>query len=191
MKHLLFFGLLLEALCVHGQSPQPELNVIYGAHHIFTIATPSDWINDKEMAKKVGLVSFFYPKDDSTKGQNVYFYAMGYDKDENNKDLESFAKGDLESFRKKYPKLTTEKIELGLPGGIIDAIMYSFSNLTDRYKEDVVYLETDSAILVLIYAAATKEIYNSNLSIFNSFVASFQYRGNDPKPYLDWVKKHK
>ena len=59
----------------------PETNVIYGDNHIFTVETPEGWINDKEAASTIILVSFFYAKSDSKKSKKSYMYAMGYDKD--------------------------------------------------------------------------------------------------------------
>ena len=193
MTRLLFFGFILLASVAKGQStePKPETNVIYGTNHIFTIETPEGWVNDKQYAIKIGMVSFFYPKLDTTKGGKVHLFAMGYDKDEYNKDLTSFVNGDLETFKKKYPDFTHEKIDIRITGGIINAVMYSFGNLSDRFKEEVVYLETDSSVLVITYAASSEQNYLNYQPVFDNFLASFNYRGTDPKPYLEWLKSRK
>jgi len=170
-----------------GQN-QPEMNVIYGDQHIFTISTPEGWINDKEAASTIGLVSFFYNKDDAKKNLKSHMYAMGYDKDENNKDLESFMNGDIANFKKKYPNLTYEQIETGKSGAIIDAQMLSYSNLEDRFKEEVLYLETEFSILVFVFSTFSEQEYKNYQPVFDQLIGSFNYRGNNPKPFLEWQK---
>ena len=171
---------------IFGQTPQ--VNVIYGDHHIFTIDTPDGWVNDKDLASQIKLVSFFYAQRDAEIAKRSYFYAMGYDKDKLNKDLESFITGDLETFKKKYPDLTYDEVASSGSGGILATRMLSYSNLNDRFKEEVLYMETDSSILVFVYAAMTESDYNDYLPVFDSFISSFNYRGNDPNPYLEWAK---
>lgn len=171
-----------------GQN-QPEMNVIYGDQHIFTISTPEGWINDKEAASTIGLVSFFYNKDDANKNPKSHMYAMGYDKDENNKDLESFMNGDIANFKKKYPNLTYEQIETGKSGAIIDAQLLSYSNLEDRFKEEVLYLETELSILVFVFSTFSEQDYQNYQPVFDQLVGSFNYRGNNPKPFLEWQKQ--
>lgn len=164
----------------------PEINVIYGDNHIFTVETPEGWINDKEVAFTIKLVSFFYAKSDSKKPKKSYMYAMGYEKDGQNKDLKSFMDGDLRKLKKKYPPLLCEEIAIGASGGIINAKMYAFDNLSDRYREEVIYMETKESILVFSFSAFTEVDYGSYQPVFDKFVSSFNYRGNDPKPFLDW-----
>lgn len=162
----------------------PEINVIHGDNHIFTVETPEGWINDKEAASTINLVSFFYAKSDSKKSKRSYIYAMGYDKDGQNKDLKSFMDGDLRKLKRKYPTLVHEEIAVGASGGIINAKMYAFDNLSDRYREEVIYMETKESILVFSFAALTKSDYESYQPVFDKFVSSFNYRGNDPKHSL-------
>lgn len=171
-----------------GQTKSP-VNVLYGDKHIFTINTPEGWVNDKEAASKINLVSFFYSLSDADKNPKSHMYAMGYDKDESNKDLKTFVNGDIASFKKKYPNLTYEEVQVGKSGGIIDATMLSFSNLGDRYKEEVIYLETDFSILVFVFATFSETDYKNYEPIFTEWIRSFNYRGSDPKPFLEWLKK--
>ncbi len=189
MNKTLLIHLVLLDTCVFalGQT-KPEINVIYGEEHIFTVETPQNWINDKKAAESIGLVSFFYSKDDKDKAKKSYFYAMGYDKDEHNSDLATFMAGDLKTFKKKYPDLTYEEIKVGVTGGVIDGRMLSFDNLSDRYREEVIYMETEYSILVFSFSTFTKEDYLNYQPVFDAFTSSFKYRGNDPKPYLEWLK---
>jgi hypothetical protein len=188
---LKYYLILLQSIFAfhsYGQY-QPEQNVIYGDQHIFTISTPEGWVNDKESASKIGLVSFFYSKSDVDKEPKSHMYAMGYDKDENNKELKSFMNGDIANFKKKYPKLTYEQIEIGKSGGIIDATMLSYSNLDDRFKEEVIYLETEFSVLVFVFSTFSEADYKSYQPVFDQLVASFNYRGSNPQPFLEWQKK--
>jgi hypothetical protein len=169
--------------------PATEPNVIYGDHHIFTINTPTGWVNDKVAASKIGLVSFFYAQGDSSKQRRSYFYAMGYDKGSKEESLSTFIDADLKTFKNKYPNFKYDKVEVGTSGGIINGEMYSFNNLSDRFREEVVYMETIEAILVFSFAAFTEQEFNSYQPVFDDFISSFNYRGNNPKPYLDWLEK--
>ena len=188
MRNTILFLLSLITLHCFGQS-QPEMNVIYGEHHIFTISTPEGWVNDKEAASSIGLISFFYNKEDQSKNTKSYMYAMGYDKDNETESLEAFMSGDIAHFKKKYPKLTYEQVETEKSGAIINAQMLSYSNLEDRYKEEVLYLETELSILVFVFATFSEEDYQNYLPVFDQLITSFNYRGNNPKPFLDWQKQ--
>jgi hypothetical protein len=169
----------------------PEINVVYGDKHIFTIETPEGWINDKDNAKKIGLVNFFYVRADSLIKQKSYLYANGYDKAATNETLEGFIKGDLETYHKKYPDYKYEIVNIEFTGGVKNGKLYSFSNLKDRYKEEVLYAETESTIIVFSFSATTEKDYKNYQSVFDAFVKSFNYRGDNPKPFLDYMNKKK
>lgn len=202
MKHfkrlLLATSLALIYACTQGQKPQSEqmssgraMNVVYGDKHIFTIETPEGWLNDKVFAQKIGLVNFFYARKDSLLQQKSYMYANGYDKVPVGQTLEDFINSDIENYRKKYPDFKSEKINVGISGGIKNGQMYSFSNLHDRFKEEVVYLETEETVIVFSFSAMTESHYKQYRSVFDDFLNSFKYRGNNPKPFLDYMNKRK
>ncbi len=184
---LIFSALLFFEL--FGQPP--EMNVIYGDNHIFTINTPTGWVNDKELASKIGIASFFYAQSDVDKNPKSYMYAMGYDKDQKNKDLKTFIQGDIANFKQKYPNLTYDEIRVEGAPPIIASRLLSYKDLDDRFGEEVLYMETDSSIIVLIFAAFTAEEFMKYQPAFDSFAGSFQYRGNDPKPFLEWQKNQR
>jgi len=195
MKKLIFLGLLfsltLNTNLVIGQIENaPEVNVVYGEKHIFTIETPDNWINDKDFAQKIGLVCFFYPKNEKDKSGKNYFYANGIDKENAEENLADFIEADLEQFRNKYPDMTFETTAVEFSGELRNGVLYSFSNLKDRYKEEVLYVETDDSFLIFSFAALTSEDYDKYQIVFDDFVASFNFRGNNPKPFLDHFKSH-
>ena len=82
-------------------------------------------------------------------------------------------------------------VNLGFTGGVKNGKLYSFSNLTDRYKEEVVYSETESSFIVLSFSATTEANYKDYQPVFDLFVNSFKYRGDNPKPFLDYMEKNK
>jgi hypothetical protein len=191
-----FIIISLIAICTSsfnwtfGQNEKnPEINIVYGEKHIFTIETPDEWINDKESAQKIGLVCFFYPKSEINKFNVNYCYAHGHDKETPDENLDDFIKGDLEKFREKYPEFTFEKIPVGITGGLRNGVLYSFSNLTDRFKEEVLYSETDDSFIIFSFAAMTEEDYKKYQPVFDGFISSFNYRGNNPQPFLDYLNK--
>jgi hypothetical protein len=169
---------------------KPEINVVYGDKYLFTIETPKNWVNDRDLANKIGLVCFFYEKDETNKNLN-YFYANGIDKKFQQDKLNDFIKSDVEVYNKKYPKMTYSVVPIGFTGGVRNGTLYSFSNLSDRYKEEVLYSETDDAYIIISFSASTKEKYEKNQPIFDKFIESFNYRGNNPKPFLDYMNKNK
>jgi hypothetical protein len=191
MKTVLFFLISAIAFPCLGQEGHPEINVISGDHHLFTVETPEGWVNDKEAAESINLVSYFYPKGDSKNKDKSYVYAMGYDKRNPKDSLQGFVEADLKTYRSKYPKFKYKDVRVQPSGGILNAVMYTFDNLSDRYKEEVLYMETDSAVLVFSFSATTKQAYILYQPVFDKFVGSFKYRGNDPKPFLEWEKKQK
>ncbi len=48
MKHLSLIILFLSINFIFAQEYTKDINVVYGDHHIYTIETPSNWINDKK-----------------------------------------------------------------------------------------------------------------------------------------------
>jgi hypothetical protein len=192
MKKKVTAATILILLCTKFSFAQdkPEINVVHGDKHIFTIETPKNWINDRDLAQKIGLVCFFYAKDEINKKLN-YFYANGIDKETSQDKLDDFIKSDIEVYKKKYPKMTYSNVTVGFTGGVRNGTLYSFSNLSDRYKEEVLYSETDDSYIIIAFSASTKEKYEKNQPIFDKFIESFNYRGNNPKPFLDYMNKNK
>jgi hypothetical protein len=187
-KTIFTFLLLITSLRFALSQDKSETNVVYGDKHIFTIETPKNWINDKERARKIGLVCFFYPKNEVNSNKKNYFYANGIDKKTPSENLKGFIGSDIETFKKKYPKMSYTVQPVELTGGLRNGALYSYSNLTDRFKEEVLYSETDDSFIIFSFAAMTKEDYSMYQPVFDSFIASFNYRGNNPKPFLDYMK---
>lgn len=130
----------------------------------------------------------FYPKSEIGKSNVNYCYANGYDKSKSEEKLDDFIIGDLEEYRKKYPDFTFDKIPVGVTGGLRNGVLYSFSNLSDRFKEEVLYSETDDSYIIFSFSALTKIDYEKYAPIFDGLISSFNYRGNNPKPFLDYMK---
>ena len=170
---------------------QNEINVVHGQNHTFTIETPNGWINDKELAKQFGLVCFFYPLNDSISDFKNYMYALGIDKKSADETLEDFIKLDLKKFDTNYPDFKFDTIKVENTGGVINSKFYSFYNLSDRYKEEVLYSETDSSFIILSFAAKEKLDYDLYFPAFEFFVGSFNYRGNNPNSFLEYLSKSK
>jgi hypothetical protein len=188
---LLLTVLVVFYSCVYGQEKTPEINVVYGDKHIFTIQTPTDWINDRKVAKEIGLVNFFYPLSDTLITQKNYVYANAYDKKSSEETLQSFIDADLKKYRTKYPGFQFEKIDVRFNGNVKNGQLYSLSNLRDRFKEEVLFAETTESIIVFSFSATTEESYKKYHPVFDSFVRSFIYRGNDPRPFLEYMSKKK
>lgn len=175
MRILTVLLLTLLALQSLGQDG-PEVNLIQVEHHAFSVNTPDGWVNDKDLAAQIGIASFFYALADKDKEPKSHIYATGFVKGELNRDLERFMKGDLENFRKKYPAASYTEIEMEKPKHVLDIKMRSYSNLEDRYKEEVIYIDTDGAVLVMVFSAFSEAEYQKYRPVLDELLASFQNR---------------
>jgi hypothetical protein len=173
----------------HPLNSKAEVNLIHGSSHIFTVETPNGWINDKELAKQFGLICFFYPLLDSTSDFTIYMYAIGFDKLGPDDNLEGYIRSDLGKFSVKHPNMKYDTFEIAKAGGIINAKYYSFYNLSDRFKEEVLYSETDSAFIILSFTAKEKSNFEEYFSDFEKLINSFKYLGNDPASYLNLLEE--
>ena len=187
----LLFATSIFNLAFGQNEKSPEFIVVYGNKHIFTIETPDNWINDKAFAEKIGLVCFFYPKNEKNESKTNYFFANGIDKESSTETIAGFINKDLAQFSGKYPEMTFKKTPVEVKGGMRNGILYSFSNLTDKYKEETLYGETDDSFLIFTFSALTFGDYELFQPVFDKFIASFIYRGNDPKPFLEYMNKKK
>jgi len=176
----------------YAHSQQNGINVIYGDHHLFTVETPTNWVNDKKAASTIGLTNFFYCIEDQSKSVKSYMFANGIDKGNPQDSLSTFVDGDIEAFKEKYPNAKISKFEIGHTPPIIGAIALSYTNLHDRFKEEVVYLETEMTFIVLTFSAYNENDYQKYSSVFDSeFIGTFKFLGNDPTPFLNWQKNNK
>lgn len=190
-SNVLLFAFLFCHLGL-GIAQKKDINVVYGDHHLFTVETPVNWINDKKAASTIGLTNFFYCVADVDKSPRSYMFANGVDKGNEEASLQSFIDEDIKEFKLKYPDAKVSKGTLSHTIPIIDATLLSYDNLNDRYKEEVVYLETDKSFIILSFAAFSEEDYNNYSPVFDSeFIGGFQYLGNDPSPFLEWQKNNK
>lgn len=97
---LTFLIIIIFQILLAQTSDKPEVNIVYGDKHIFTIETPKDWINNREAAKTINLVCFFYPKSESDNEYKNYFYANGIDKLSTDESLKDFIDADIKSYSK-------------------------------------------------------------------------------------------
>lgn len=179
---------LLKVVCsvfpllmiLNGAMAEPERVVVYGENHIFSIERAENWILDRELAASQRLGSFFYPADSQSKTE-TYFYAQGWDKPDEDSTLQEFIDSDISQFKEKFPDLTYEKIKQGTAGSIYNAWMYTFSGMGDRFKEEVFYLESGTAVITLVFSAKTKESYEKYVKDFDKMASSFEYLSSDPE----------
>ncbi|MBK3519895.1 hypothetical protein [Carboxylicivirga marina] len=190
MTYFTFITLLIINLApVFSQTK--DINVIYGKNHLFTVETPSNWVNDRQAASTIGLTNFFYCIDDKDKPQRSYIFASGIDKSAAKDSLQAFVHGDIAGFKKKYPDAKITQSDFSHSPPIINIIGLSFENLHDRYKEEVIYLETDKTFIILTFCAMSEADYQKYNPVFDTeFIGGFKYLGNDPTPFLEWQKNN-
>lgn len=163
-----------------GVMAEPERVVVYGENHIFSIERAENWILDRELAASQQLGSFFYPAESQSKTE-TYFYAQGWDKPSKDSTLQEFIDSDISQFKEKFPGLTYEKTKQGTAGLIHNAWVYTYSDMGDRFKEEVFYLESDTAVITLVFSAKNKESYEKYVKDFDKMASSFKYLSSDPE----------
>lgn len=139
----------------------------------FNITTPDGWVVDTAFASKLGLRSFFYPVRDTASLTATYFYATCYPKYSENEDLHKFVSADLKRYYENYPGIKKDSIAITKPEGIIAARNYIFTGFQKKYGEQTIFMESKSAILVIVFSARDKADYKSYRNDFSKLFASF------------------
>lgn len=167
-----------------------ELNIIYGKNHIYTVETPEDWFNDKVSAKKAGLACIFYPIADENKKQKNIIFSLGIDKTSENENLNNLINADIKKFNEKYPDLKIDNVPINnFSSELRNGVIYSYSNLTDKFREEVIYVESDNSIFIFSFSSLSEKDYNSYYKVFDKFVASYSYQGNKPELFINTIRK--
>ncbi len=183
IKFLFLLILFFWISVVQGQQIPDNVNVAKGQKYVFTVESPEGWYNDKSMARQFGLDCFFYPPQDTLDDLKNYIYILGVSKKNPEINLDSFIIKDLKKFTDEFPEVTYDTVPVKSGDGIINSKYYSFTNLGDRYREEVLYSEADSSFIIITFTTKGKEDFEAYFPLFKSFVNSFQYQGNDPKAY--------
>lgn len=181
-KSLLIFSLILclTTLVFHQINAQNNTIIVSGKNYAFTIETPINWVNDTILAKNFRLNCFFYPASDNSSELNSYMYPLGINKLKSDETLKDFLEKDSVAFRLKHPNFKIQTTPLKNKAGIINSLRFTYSNLEERYKEEVVYNETDSAFIIIAFSAIDQNDYDRYLSVFDSLLCSFEFKGSIP-----------
>lgn len=167
-------------LLPHGVIAEPEKVVIYGENHIFTIDRAENWILDRELAASQQLGSFFYPEDNKSKTE-TYFYAHGWEKPNEDSTLAEFIESNISQIKRSFPHATYTKEKQEASGAIREAWLYTYENMGNRFKEEVIYLESDTTVINLVFSAKSEDSYKKYVKDFNQMAFSFKYLSSDPE----------
>ena len=180
---------------VYSQEEQRYLpgysNLVYGEKHIFTVETPVNWINDKTFSRKVGLVDIFFAHEDSSVKHKSYMYAIGFDKIDTIETLDGFISSILNSLRTKHPNFEFKPVPIENNEGVNKKKMYTFSHLTDKLNEHVLYIEEEESFTVFSFSVLNESDDKKYMPVFKNLIKSYKYRGKDPKPLLEYLEKTK
>ena len=160
--------------------------------------------NDFEYAKSLGVASFFKPeqpfieapKNPYIENIDLYIYAQGWDKVNKNSTFESFIQEDQKNILKKIKdvKITKKDFNFSKMSHIKNAAYFVIENIPGRYKEDCLFLETDSTIINIVYSGVNKELYDLHKDEFEKFLTKFEFLSSDPieiKKILEKDKKER
>ena len=160
--------------------------LINGKQHVFKVYTPPGWINDMLAAQKYGLVDMFYPDvmvvgpaDDAFW---VSIYANGLDYKINKVNYDTFTKRDIGNYKQsgKEVKIENESYQISDTTNIINYISYSISGLKNTYKEDVVYINTKTTCVKIVYSSGCEKAYKEYRKDFERFINDFVFLSSDP-----------
>lgn len=140
----------------------------------FTVTIPDNWVADSGFAHKLGLRSFFYPVRDTASLTATYFYATCYPKIMENQNLKKFVKADMQRYYENYPYLHRDSLTLVNPEGILAARNFRFTGFHKKYGEQTIFMESKSAIIVIVFSAKDKSDYENFKGTFDRFFKSFQ-----------------
>ena len=121
-------------------------------------------------------------------------YATGYDKvGLKSQNIMDFIKADIENYTKA--DITINKLESLKTHDNRNTYTYEFIYLNKHQREVVSYIDTETAVCMLVFAYIDR---NNNQKYFEDykspFVKSFHYLGDDPKKaqkvYNDFMKKY-
>jgi hypothetical protein len=179
-------GILIILFIAGCSESEPDIQeiafgIVYGEHHAFMIKPPPEWVIDKKLAKENELGAIFYPRDAKDKLE-VYMYATAYDKvGLESPDINDFIAADIETY-KKDSTIKIRKVESLETFDNTITHTYEFEYPKKNEKEFVSYIDTKSAVCVLVYTY--KDTNNNDRFIEDykiPFVKSFKYLGDDPE----------
>jgi hypothetical protein len=155
--------------------------MIYGEKHVFTVITPANWVTDTDAEMQSGIPYLIRP-DNAADWNNVYIYALGFDKPDNSREtIKTFVAGDVKDFKRNHPGIKIKKLDFQfeniknsktLSGKYF---IHEFSSFDDTYKEITVYIEFPQGVGTLVFSAKTQEAYEEYFNAFIGLVHSFQF----------------
>lgn len=199
------FSVLISLIVLIGCSVDTNKSdnfyLIYGRNHVFKVYAPEYWVNDSEFAKSLGVASFFKPaqpviedpKNPSIENSDLYIYAHGWDKANKNSTFEKFIHDDQQGIFDKYKNVKITKLEFDFTkmNHIKNAAYFVIENIPGRYKEDCLFLETDSTIINIVYSGASKNPYDTYKADFDKFVSKFEFLSSNPDEIREILEKDK
>ena len=183
MKRTILIVLLSVLLtsCQNANAYKDNYYLINGKQHLFKIYTPTGWINDMQAAKNYGLVNIFYPDVIITGPADdaywVSIYANGIDYRINNVNYDTFTQRDINHYKQsgKEVKIGNESYRISNNANITGYISYSISGLKGTYKEDVVYINTKTTCVKIVYSSGCEKAYKEYRKDFERFVNDFEF----------------
>ena len=123
----------------------------------------------------------------------MYIYAQGWDKANKDTTFENFIQEDQREILKKFKnvKITKKDFNFSKMSHVKNAAYFVIENIPGRYKEDCLFLETDSTIINIVYSGVNKELYNLYKDEFEKFLTKFEFLSSDPVEIKKILEKDK
>jgi hypothetical protein len=177
---LMILSLILGVSIIYAA----DKKMIYGKKHAFKVEALENWTEDKDVMGKTGIPFFIRPNDEMDR-KNVYLYALGFDRlDNNKKTMEDFIQGNIKDYQSQYPGIKMQDLDItfhslqktDLLSGRYAVI--ESSDFDTTYKEIAVYIDFPLGVIMLVYSTKTPESYQKYYPDFIAFVESFELLGN-------------
>ena len=203
MKKLISALIIFTVLtgCSADTNGSDNFYLIHGRNHLFKVFPSQPWVNDTEYASSLGVASFFKPaqpviedpKNPYIKNNDLYIYAQGWDKANKDSTFEKFIHDDQQEIINKYKKIKITKVEFNFAkmNHIKNAAYFVIENIPGRYREDCLFLETDSAIINIVYSGVNKKLFELYKDDFAKFVSKFEFLSSNPEEIRAILEKDK
>ncbi len=136
-----------------------------------------------------------YPSSESDLIED-YIYAMGWNRDIANENIEKFIDGDIKQFKEHHQGIqdtelkiqSTRKPNRYLTGRMKLIEFTGFPRDSGKYAEDVFYCEANKSILTIVFSSHSKSSYEKYFPSYQEVINSFNFISDNPQEFFNEVE---
>lgn len=179
----IFAALAISIICpprVGAQAPKSKGDalIVYGKGFSFAVKEPAGWAGDtSELARQYGVNVVFVPQAKSSREHDVTIRIRVDRKVDEN--TEQDLKADMDGYRKKYPTVRFEDLELKNEKYKVFSKLFF---VTDQFYEYVAYVNPGGDVSMVFSFALSKQgrrASREELAAFDAIIQSFAFLTGD------------